>query len=44
MTEYITKRDITNDECDWLDETIKEGTIVYGFHNHTYGCIDQVLL
>ena len=39
MISYITTRNITTDECEWLRETIKQGTIVYKFYGHTYGCI-----
>jgi hypothetical protein len=35
----ITTRDITNDECDWITETIPDGTEVYSFSGITYGCI-----
>jgi len=38
MRYYLT-RDVTQEECDWLDETIKSGTIVYKFYGSTYGCI-----
>jgi hypothetical protein len=39
MTEYLVKRDVTPNECHWLKQTIKEGTIVYKFYNATYGCV-----
>lgn len=36
---YITIRDITKEECPWLEETIPAGTDVYLYHGDTYGCI-----
>jgi hypothetical protein len=36
---YRVKRLITKKECTWLDNDVKEGTIVHKFHGHTYGCI-----
>jgi len=38
MKLYLT-RDVTKEECYWLEEDIKAGTVVYEFHGHTYGCI-----
>jgi hypothetical protein len=38
---YVVKRDVTTDECHWLNETIKEGSVVYKFYGATYGCIDS---
>ena len=32
-------RDITLEECDWLDTTIKKGDKVHRFTGSTYGCI-----
>ena len=37
--EYLLNRDVTSHECDWLEETIKEGTIVYRCSRPAYGCI-----
>lgn len=37
--EKILNRDVTTQECDWLDEEIKKGTTVYEFHGCTYGCV-----
>ncbi len=39
MTKYITMRDITTDECNWLEETVKQETLVYTCSGATYGCI-----
>tara|TARA_B110000879_G_C10989847_1_gene438825 strand:- start:231 stop:392 length:162 start_codon:yes stop_codon:yes gene_type:complete len=32
-------RDITLEECDWLDTTFKKGDKVHRFTGSTYGCI-----
>lgn len=37
--EYEVVRDVTIEECHWLYKDVKQGTIVYKFHGHTYGCI-----
>ena len=34
---YFVMRDITPEECPWLDKTIEEGTIVY-WATDPYGC------
>ena len=39
MTNYLVTRDISTKECNWLEETITKGTVVYGFYGATYGCI-----
>jgi len=39
MLTYKVKRKITIKECDWLDNDIQEGTIVYKFYGHTDGYI-----
>ncbi len=33
------QRDVTPDECPWLEDTMKKGTRVFLFHGHTYGLI-----
>lgn len=38
-TKFKVKRDVTVDECHWLRDTVKEGTIVYECVYNTYGCI-----
>ena len=38
---YRVTRDVTVDECPWLDNTVTEGTTVYEFHNATYGCVNE---
>jgi hypothetical protein len=35
----IVTRDVTPEECPWLDSTVLEGTVVYDYHGFTYGCI-----
>lgn len=37
--EYEVVRKITTKECHWLNEDVKQGTLVYKFCGHTYGCI-----
>lgn len=37
--EYEVTRDVTVSECNWLDNDIKKGTIVYRYHGATYGCV-----
>jgi hypothetical protein len=34
---YIITRDVTPEECFWLSETVKAGTVVYKTNQHTYG-------
>jgi len=41
MTLYKVTRDVTKEECFWLDETVIKGTIVYPFYGCTYGCISD---
>lgn len=41
MEVFEITRDLTTDECHWLSETIKKGTLVYKYHGHTYGCISH---
>ena len=37
---YILNRDVTTDECPWLEETIAKGMPVTRYTGPTYGCID----
>jgi len=37
--QYELTRDVTRKECDWLEEDMKKGTLVYRFSGPTYGCI-----
>jgi hypothetical protein len=32
-------RDVTREECQWLNGTVKKGTTVYRYSGHVYGCI-----
>jgi hypothetical protein len=36
---YEIIRDLSIDECFWLEEPIPKGTIVFEFNGNTYGCI-----
>jgi hypothetical protein len=38
---YILIRQVTKDECRWLDRTFDEGEIVYWFLSSTYKCISE---
>jgi hypothetical protein len=39
MTKYRVIRDVTPEECRWLDRVVKAGEIVQRFDCPTYGCI-----
>lgn len=39
MDALILKRDVTRNECDWLDRDYRKGEIVWRFTGCTYGCI-----
>jgi hypothetical protein len=41
MGKFKTTRDINSEECHWIDEPVKEGTEVYEYFGHTYGCISS---
>lgn len=36
---YELTRDVTKDECHWLDRTFKAGEHVHEYRGVTYGCI-----
>lgn len=36
---YVLTRDVTKEECFWLDDDFKAGDIVYAYWGPTYGCI-----
>lgn len=36
---YKVTRDVTTEECHWLDSDVKEGTEVFGSDGCKYGCI-----
>lgn len=35
----ILIRDVTKEECPWLDQDFKKGKIVYKYNGYTNGCI-----
>jgi hypothetical protein len=39
MQKFKLTRDVTKDECSWLDRTFAAGEIVHKFNGGTYGCI-----
>lgn len=41
MNKLILKRDITQNECEWLPRELKQGETVYEYTGHTYGCISE---
>ena len=41
MEKIKLTRDVTPDECGWLDRTYKKGEILYEYHGCTYGCISN---
>lgn len=41
MKEGVTIRDITNEECHWITNTIPMGTIVKEYMDCTYGCVSE---
>lgn len=38
---YIVSRNVTKEECSWLEENIEEGTDVFSYNGCTYGCISH---
>lgn len=36
---YVVNRDVSKEECPWLDHYIRKGLRVYKYRGHTYGCI-----
>lgn len=34
-----TIRDVTKEECHWLEQDIPAGTEVFEYHGCTYGCV-----
>lgn len=40
---YIVARLVTTDECPWLPEAVKPGTVVYDYTGATYGAINRVM-
>lgn len=37
----MVTRDVTPEECHWLDRTIAAGTLVYSCKEATYGCVKE---
>lgn len=42
IKKYTLNRDVTVDECNWLDRDFKKGETVYQFLGMTYGCISFI--
>ncbi len=36
---YKLVRNITKEECSWLDRNFREGEVVHRYSDHTYNCI-----
>jgi hypothetical protein len=41
MMVYSLTRDVTREECDWLDWDLPAGKLVYEWTGHTYGAITR---
>lgn len=39
MQKFKINRDVTQNECSWLEKDFKKGTIVYEYCGATYGCV-----
>lgn len=39
MARLTLTRDVTREECHWLDRDFAKGEHVYSFHKYTYGCV-----
>jgi len=39
MAKLRLTRDVTQEECPWLDRTFKEGEEVFKYTGYTYGCV-----
>lgn len=37
----ITTREVTQEECPWLDADIPAGTTLWSYSGHTYGCVSS---
>lgn len=35
----ILTRDVTVDECPWLDRDLKAGDVLWSYDAYTYGCV-----
>lgn len=41
MPKLILTREVTPDECHWLDRPFKKGEVIHTFSGYTYGCISD---
>jgi hypothetical protein len=41
LKKYRVIRDVTYNECSWLDRDFIEGEILYEYTGYTYGCISS---
>ena len=41
MNRCILSRDVTIEECGWLDKDMKKGEVVFFYSGYTYGCINE---
>lgn len=39
MKKGVLSRNVTKQECSWLDNDLEKGKTVYAFKGYTYGCI-----
>lgn len=39
MSKFRVSRNVSREECHWLDEDVPEGTTVYLYSGPTYGCV-----
>ena len=37
----VLNRNVTIQECPWLDEDLPKGTVVWSYDDHTYGCVSS---
>ena len=37
----VLTRDVTINECPWLDYDLPEGTQLWSYDGHTYGCVSS---
>lgn len=39
MKKLKINREVTQDECPWMEEPLEAGTVVFEYLGYTYGCI-----
>jgi len=39
--EYKLTRNVTKEECDWLDRDYKKGETLFAYNGCTYGCVSH---